>query len=540
MASPSSVSAASMGVGLGAGAGRGVAAGAGAPWLRMEGVVKRFPGVVANDGANLDLGRGEIHALLGENGAGKSTLMQILYGMQRADQGLIELDGRRLELTSPADAMAHGIGMVHQEFMLVNPMTVAENVALTQPRGTRLSLSDTRRQLVATATRHGLAIDPDARIEHLPLGVQQRVEILKLLTRDARILILDEPTAVLTPGEKDGLFAVLRELAAQGRSVIIVTHKLREIMEIASRVTVMCAGRTVGCFYTADTSPQELARCMVGRDVVLNAPRTPGAPGRPMLEVRGLNAVDESGAAALRGIDLKLRAGEILGIAGVDGNGQSELAEAVLGLRPTCGGDTSLGGKPLDRLNVQERRAAGLAYVPADRRQVGSVPELPVRENALLGFQRQLSFGGWWRDESAISSHAQALMQRFAVRAASMEVAAGTLSGGNLQKIILGRELMLAPKVLIVEQPSRGLDVGAVEAVWCELQKARDEGCAILLISAELDELLALSDRIAVMYEGRVVGTLDNDDGPVLREQIGLLMAGGEGFGQLSEGDARD
>ncbi|WP_211297639.1 ABC transporter ATP-binding protein [Ottowia oryzae] len=504
-------------------------------WLRMRGIVKRFPGVVANDGATLEVAQGEIHALLGENGAGKSTLMQILYGMQKADAGKVELDGRLLQLHSPADAMANGIGMVHQEFMLVAPMTVTENVALTQPPGTPWSLAQTRAHLAATAERYGLAVDPDAKIEHLPIGVQQRVEILKLLCRDARLLILDEPTAVLTPGEKDSLFAVLRSLAKQGRSIIIVKHKLHEIMEIASRVTVMRAGRTVECFPTKDTSPQELARCMVGRDVVLDARHTPGSPGQAVLAVRALHAASDSGTNAVRGACLEVRAGEVLGIAGVDGNGQSELAEAIMGLRPSHEGAVEVDGVSLESLTVAQRRRAGLAYVPADRRHVGSVPELSVGENALLGMQRRLCrLGGWWRDEDQIRAHAQTLVDRFGVRAASIDVAAGSLSGGNLQKVILGRELLLNPKVLLVEQPTRGLDVGAIESVWHEMRSARDNGSAILLISAELEELFALSDRIAVMYEGRIVQVLANDASAGLRERIGLLMAGGD----LAEAEA--
>lgn len=501
-----------------------------APWLRMAGIVKRFPGVLANDGASLEVGRGEIHALLGENGAGKSTLMQILYGMQQADAGSIWLDGQRLTSRTPAEAIGSGIGMVHQEFMLVQPFTVAENVALGQSAAPGWRLANTERQVAEVAARHGLAIEPRARIEQLPIGLQQRVEILKLLCRNARLLILDEPTAVLTPSEKDSLFTVLRALAAEGRSVVIVTHKLHEIMEIAARVTIMRAGRTVDCVATAGSSPQALARAMVGREVALTTRRATSVPGAQVLQLQALQVPGERAPLAVRDTSLTVHAGEIVGIAGVDGNGQGELLQAVAGLRPLRQGRIDLDGASLAGLDVARRRARGLAYVPADRRHVGSVPELPVRENALLGLQRRFSrLRGWWRDEAAITGHARMLVQRFGVRTAGLEVAAGGLSGGNLQKLILGRELMRAPRLLMVEQPTRGLDVGAIESVWAELLAERARGMAILLVSAELDEIFALADRIAVMYEGRIVQVLANDptgDAGALRQRVGMLMAG--------------
>ena len=499
-----------------------------APWLRMAGIVKRYPGVLANDGAGLELARGEIHALLGENGAGKSTLMQILYGMQQADAGSIWFDGARLQARTPAEAIARGIGMVHQEFMLVQPFSVAENIALGQPAASRAwTLADTERQVAEVAARHGLAIDPRAPLEQLPIGVQQRVEILKLLCRDARLLILDEPTAVLTPGEKDSLFAVLRALAAQGRAVLIVTHKLHEIMEIAARVTVMRAGRTVACVPTRGSSPHELARLMVGREVALTTQRPPRAPGAPVLQLQGLQVAGERQPVAVHAASLTVHAGEIVGIAGVDGNGQSELVEAVAGLRPAQQGRIDLDGRSLTGLDVATRRARGLAYVPADRRHVGSVPELSIADNAVLGLQRRFSrLRGWWRDEAGSARHARALVQRFGVRTAGIGVAAGGLSGGNLQKLILGRELMRTPRLLLVEQPTRGLDVGAIEAVWAELLAERDKGTAIVLVSAELDEIFALADRVAVMYAGRIVQVLPNTEGGTLRATVGMLMAG--------------
>ncbi|RMX06056.1 ABC transporter ATP-binding protein [Corticibacter populi] len=497
-----------------------------APWLHMRGIVKRFPGVLANDDAHLAVRRGEIHALLGENGAGKSTLMQILYGLYQADAGEITLDGQPLTVGSPADAMAHGIGMVHQEFMLVRLFTVAENVALADRQSRTLDLAAVAARITEVSQQYGLQIDPQARIEQLPIGVQQRVEIVKLLCRDARILILDEPTAVLTAGEKDRLFAVLRRLASDGCAIIIVTHKLHEILEIAERVTVMRAGKTVGCVPTAGSSEAALARLMVGRDVTFTAPRPVQTPGPVVLQVEDLSTTDERGQQALRQAGFCLRAGEILGIAGVDGNGQSELAEALVGARPSSG-SVRLHGREMRGLDTASRRALGMAYIPADRRRAGAVMELSVRENALLGMQNLLShLAGLWRDEARISAHAQRLVETFGVRTASLSFPAGKLSGGNLQKLILGRELMLKPQLLVVEQPTRGLDVGAIEVVWQALLAERQKGTAIVLVSAELDEILTLSDRVAVLYGGRIAGLFDNDGSAALRESIGLCMAG--------------
>lgn len=493
--------------------------------LEMRNIVKRFPGVLANDRVNLTIYAGEIHAVLGENGAGKSTLMQILYGFHTMDSGEILIDGARATLNSPKDAIALGIGMVHQEFMLVRPFSVVENTVLGL-REDSSSLLDLRRaseRLRNLSDRHGLALDPAARVGSLPIGVQQRVEILKLLYRDARLLILDEPTAVLTPQEKDQLFAILRRLREDGRSVVIVTHKLNEIMEIADRVTVMRDGQVVATRMIGSTSEQELTQLMVGRDVSLRADKSLQKRGAPVLQIKDARVVDETGREKVRGLSLEVRSGEILGIAGVDGNGQSELAEAVMHLREIKGGHVFLNGTEITRLSVAQHRTMGISYVPADRRHVGSVSEMSVADNAILGLQRKY-MRNLFRNIGAARKSAEALVARFGIRSSGIDLAAGKLSGGNLQKLILGRELMKGSAALVVEQPSRGLDVGAVESVWKELLRAREKGMAILLISAELEELLNLADRIAVMFEGRIVGVLDTPVASV--EEIGLMMAG--------------
>ena len=494
------------------------------PAIAMQGVSKRFGPVLANDKVDFTVARGEIHALLGENGAGKSTLMQILYGLYTADEGRIFVDGTARAIADPKDAIASGIGMVHQEFMLVQPMSVVENVVLGTAGG-RFGLKAAAERLALIATDHGLAVDPWAKIEHLPIGVQQRVEILKLLYRDARVLILDEPTAVLTPFEKEGLFATLRSLKAQGRSVVIVTHKLHEIMAVADRVSVMRAGRMVDTVAVRDTSERDLARRMVGRDVVLRVEKPAPQPGPVVLAVRNLTLHDDAGRPKLRGVDLALRAGEILGIAGVDGNGQSELADALSGLRRPDGGAVDLLERTITRADTAARRRAGLGFVPADRRGTGSLTTLPIADNAVLGRLAPCTrLGGALLDKAAVRRRARAIVERFGVRTPGLGLPAGKLSGGNLQKLILGRELLGDPAVLVAEQPTRGLDIGSVEAVWRALIDARAAGKAILLISAELEEIMNLSDRIAVMFEGRIIGVVDGATATV--EEIGLMMAG--------------
>jgi general nucleoside transport system ATP-binding protein len=495
------------------------------PAFAMRKIVKRFPGVVANSDVDLTIEAGEIHALLGENGAGKSTLMQILYGFHSMDSGSILIDGEPVTINSPKDAIALGIGMVHQEFMLVRRFSVVENtvLGLSSDSGPMLDLRKAARRLRSLSDQHHLAIDPDAQVQHLPIGVQQRVEILKLLYRDARLLILDEPTAVLTTHEKDQLFTVLRGLRGQGRSIVIVTHKLQEILELADRVTVMRDGRVVGAVSTRQTTEQELARLMVGRDVNLRAYRVPLERGRAVLRVNGLHVRDDVGQEKVRGVSLEVHAGEIVGIAGVDGNGQSQLAEAIMHLRPALQGQVFLDEREVTRLTVAQHRALGLSYIPADRRHVGAITEMSLADNAILGSQRQRTRGPFL-DRSKIREYAERLVARFGVRASGIGAMAGKLSGGNLQKLILGREIMQDAAAIVVEQPTRGLDVGAVESVWLELLRERERGKAILLISAELEELMNLADRIAVMFEGRIVGILDAAS--VTQEKLGLMISG--------------
>jgi len=507
----------------------------------MKNIVKRFPGVLANNNVNLTIQAGEIHALLGENGAGKSTLMQILYGFHAMDSGEIWIDGRQVHLGSPKDAIAMGIGMVHQEFMLVRPFTVVENTVLgLREGGALLDLQRASERLRELSNRHGLALDPAAEVGSLPIGVQQRVEILKLLYRDARLLILDEPTAVLTPREKDHLFDVLRKLRADGCSVVIVTHKLSEIMEIADRVTVMRDGQVVATRTIGSTSGQELTRLMVGREVNLRADKSQQTPGGPILQIEDLHVLDETGHEKVRGLSLEVHAGEILGIAGVDGNGQSELAQAALHLRKIESGRVLLKGADVTNLSVAQHRRVGISYVPADRRHIGSVPEMSVADNAILGLQRKYA-RGLFRGIREARESALELVSRFGIRTAGIDFAAGKLSGGNLQKLILGREIMRGSAALIVEHPTRGLDVGAVEAVWAELLRAREEGKAILLISAELEELLNLADRIAVMFEGRVIGIVGIVDAAGASvEEIGLMMAGIKPGGATAAGTGKE
>jgi simple sugar transport system ATP-binding protein len=494
------------------------------PAFAMRKIVKRFPGVVANRDVDFTIEAGEIHALLGENGAGKSTLMQILYGFHSMDSGSILIDDKPVAIAGPKDAIALGIGMVHQEFMLVRRFSVVENVMLGLKQ--KLDLRQATARLRSLSEQHHLAIDPHAQVQHLPIGVQQRVEILKLLYRDARLLILDEPTAVLTTHEKDQLFTVLRGLRAQGRSIVIVTHKLQEILELADRVTVMRDGKVVGAVSTQQTSQQELARLMVGRDVNLRAHRAPVERGRAVLRVEGLRVRDDVGQEKVCGVSLEVHAGEILGIAGVDGNGQSQLAEAIMHLRPAYQGHVFLDDREVTRLPVARHRALGLSYVPADRRHVGSITDLSIADNAILGSQRKRT-RGLFLDRGRIREHAAQLMKRFAVRATTPNAIASKLSGGNLQKLILGREIMQDAPAMVVEQPTRGLDVGAVEAVWLELLRERERGKAILLISAELEELMNLCDRIAVMFEGRIAGILDAAG--VTSEKLGLMISGMSG-----------
>ncbi len=498
------------------------------PIVRMRGIVKRFPGVTANAGVDFDLLPGEVHALLGENGAGKSTLMNVLYGLHAADEGEIWLRGKPVAFRSAADAINHGLGMVHQHFMLVKPFTVAENIVLGQP-SPRAPLLENRRavekRLAELSQRYGLAIDPTACVWTLSVGEQQRVEILKALYRGADVLILDEPTAVLTPQEWIGLLDIIKRLVAEGKSIVFISHKLGEVLSASDRVTVMRDGSVVGTVATRETDKQALACMMVGREVVLVVEKGPSQPGETRLSIKHLSAESDRGLPALRDVSLDVRAGEIVGVAGVAGNGQTELEEVISGLRRATAGEiricdhrVSLGGRG-------EFCGVGLAHIPSDRYGMGMLRDFSVAENLVLqriGDEPFTRRG--WLNRKAIRQNGGSLVADFDVRTPSVETHAGNLSGGNAQKMVLARELSRGPRVLLAAQPTRGLDVSAIEFVHRRLVEQRDAGVAILLISTELDEILALSDRIAVMYEGRIMGVLPAQGVDV--NEIGLMMAG--------------
>ena len=499
------------------------------PLVELRGITKRFPGgTLANDAVDLDLRRGEILALLGENGAGKSTLMGILYGLLRPDAGEIRLRGEPVRFRSPRDAIRHGLGMVHQHFMLVPTFTVAENFVLGRP-SPRWPLLEDRRAVAARiaglARRHGLAVEPDARVDRLSVGQQQRVEILKALYRGAEILILDEPTAVLTPQEADELLAVLRGLAAAGRSVVFISHKLDEVLRVADRVAVLRDGRLVATLPAGSTSAPELGRLMVGREVRPSAAARSGERGEPWLVLEGVAAADDRGVAALRGVDLRVHAGEIVGVAGVDGNGQRELEEVVAGLRPVLEGRVLLAGRDATAAPVRERLAAGLGYVPSDRHGRALLRDASLADNLVLERVGRSPFSrAGLLDRAVIARHARRLVEAFGVRPAAVDSPAGRLSGGNAQKLVLARALSRDPSVLLVCQPTRGVDLGAVERLHAEILRRRDDGAAILLISTELSEVMALADRILVLYEGRIAG--ERAGAATTAEELGPLMGG--------------
>lgn len=492
----------------------------------MRGITKRYPGVVANDDVDLEVGASEIVALLGENGAGKSTLMKVLYGLERPDEGTIEIDGAPVELRSPAAAIAHGVGMIHQHFMLVDALTVADNVTL----GThgREVLTSRRRDADAVselAEYYGLDVDPRAFVWQLSVGERQRVEILKALHREARILVLDEPTAVLTPQEADQLFVTLRRMAADGRGLIFISHKLHEVLALADRVVVMRGGRMVGGMPVAGATRAMLAEMMVGRSLAEPPVRDTTPTDDRRLVVRDLTVTGDRGQTAVRGVSLAVRRGEILGLAGVSGNGQRELAEAVTGLRPIDEGMVQVDGTDVSAGSPSEHRHAGLAYVPEERMREGAIATFSVAENLVLIDYAASRFcrSGWLRG-TAIERHSAALVRRFGVRTPSVTTALGSLSGGNIQKVIMARELAGEPGVLIAAQPTRGVDVGAAEQIHAELVAQRDRGTATLLISEDLDEIFALADRIAVICDGVITG--EADPATATAESIGLLMAG--------------
>lgn len=499
------------------------------PIVELRNITKRFPGgVLANDRVSLDLRRGEILGLLGENGAGKTTLMNILYGLYRPDEGEIRLRGAPVHFHSPHDAIAHGLGMVHQHFMLVPKFTVAENLMLGQPSPRPPLLADRRavaQRILDLSAQYGLQVDPHAPVWQLSVGQEQRVEILKTLYRGAEILILDEPTAVLTPQEVDELLAILRNLAADGRSIIFISHKLREVMEVCDRIAVMRDGRLVDVVLTAQTTTQALSRMMVGREVMLRVDKAPATPGEVLLRIQNLHAKDDRGLPALRGVNLTVRAGEIVGVAGVEGNGQRELEETLRGLRPVSAGRIELCGRDVTGRTPRDIIDAGLGHVPSDRYRTGLLRDFSVAENlALVTVDRPPFTRRGLLDMNAMRSYARQLVQAFDVRTPSVDVRVAALSGGNAQKVVLAREIAHGPRVLLVAQPTRGVDVGAIEYVHRELVRRRDEGMAILLISTELDEILALSDRIVVLYQGRIVGECPAEGVSV--EALGLMMGG--------------
>ncbi|NPA26082.1 MAG: ABC transporter ATP-binding protein [Chloroflexi bacterium] len=497
------------------------------PLVEMRGIVKRFPGVIANDHVDFDVMPGEVHALLGENGAGKSTLMKILYGMYRPDAGEIWVRGQRVEFRSPMDAIRHGIGMVHQHFMLVETLTVAENVALGLPssRGVLTDLDRVAARLRALGEQYGLQVDPEAYIWQLSVGQQQRVEILKVLYRGASLLILDEPTAVLTPQEVRDLFRILRQMVAQGHSVVFISHKLHEVLAISDRITVLRDGRKVGTVRAAETTKEELARWMVGREVTFRPAKTKTTLGPVLLAVEDVHADSDRGTPALRGVTLRVRGGEILGLAGVSGNGQKELAEVIAGLRPATRGRVQLLGQDVTAKRPDERADMGFAYIPEERMREGVIKQFSVAENVILRdhFKPPFARRGVLQPK-AIAAYTDRLIQAYQIKTPSRETPVQNLSGGNIQKVVLARELSRSPKVILAAQPTRGLDIGATEYVHAQLLAQREAGAAILLISEDLDEILALADRIAVIYEGRIMGELPAAEADP--EQLGLWMAG--------------
>ena len=496
--------------------------------LELRGITKRFPGVVANDNVNLALNTGEVLSLIGENGAGKSTLMSVLYGMYKPDEGEIVLDGETRVFTSPADAIAAGIGMVHQHFMLVPVFTVAENVVLgVEPTGKfgKLNIDEARRMVREISDKYSLDLDPDAVIEDLPVGVQQRVEIVKVLLRDAKVVVFDEPTAVLTPSEIIEFFEIVKTLVSAGRGVVFITHKLKEALKIADRIAVLRRGKVVGEVDPKTATESQIAEMMVGRPVELTVKKNSASAGDVVLKVTDLTVLDADGRTHVEKVSFEVRAGEIVGIAGVQGNGQTELVEALTGLRKATGGVVSLDGKDLTHSNPRERHQMGMAHIPEDRQRQGLVGGLSVAENLVLTRYHDDQFShGLMVDWDAANAIADTLISEYDIRTPNKETGVGTLSGGNQQKVIVARELSRDLRLTIAAQPTRGVDVGSIEYIHSRIVKERDAGTAVLIVSTELDEVMALSDRLLVMFRGKVVAELDPKK--VTPMEVGLYMAG--------------
>jgi simple sugar transport system ATP-binding protein len=496
--------------------------------LELEGITKRFPGILANDHISLSLEEGEIHALLGENGAGKTTLMNILYGLYSPDEGRILVRGQDSHIRSPGDAIRAGIGMVHQHFMLIPVFTVTENVMLgdeaTTPGGV-LDHKTVAKRILEISGAYNLEVDPSALVSTLAVGVQQRVEIIKLLYREASILIFDEPTSVLTPQEADQLFRIMRSLAESGKSIIFITHKLREVLDVADRITVIRQGRVIGTTTPREADMNKLASMMVGRDVILEIEKAKARPAGVTLKVQNLKVLSDRNTMAVNGVNFEVSAGEVLGIAGVQGNGQTELVEALTGLRHPVEGRVELLGKEISRSTVRRITELGSAHVPEDRQRDGLVLSYPVTDNLVLNtYYLEPYAKGVVLQPKVILEHAEELIEAFDIRTPSPLVNVGTLSGGNQQKVIVARELSRPIKLLIAAQPTRGLDVGSIEYIHSRVIQKRDEGVAVLLVSTELDEILQLSDRVAVMYRGQIVDVLPIEE--ATKERVGLLMAG--------------
>lgn len=495
--------------------------------LEVRGLTKRFPGVLANDHIDLKLHKGQVLGLLGENGAGKSTLMNMIYGLYTPDEGEIFVNGQRADIKDPNDAIALGIGMVHQHFQLVPVLTVTENIMLGN-ESTRWGFLDrraARARIIEIANQYGLSINPDALVQDLPVGVQQRVEIIKALYRKADILILDEPTAVLTPQEAQGMFKIMRTLLERGVSIIFISHKLKEVLDICDYVTVLRGGKVVGHADPKESTQESLASMMVGRDVILQVEKGPAHPAEPVLSIQELHVNDDRELPMVKGLSLEVRVGEILGIAGVQGNGQTELIEAITGLRPVAAGHVLIEGRDVTHLAPRGITASGVAHVPEDRQKNGMVASFPIKDNLVLQTYYLPPFArGILADEKAKDENARQLVQQYDVRTPGIYINMSSLSGGNQQKTIVAREFSRPSRLLIVAQPTRGLDVGSIEFIHKQIIKMRDEGTAVLLVSAELDEILSLADRVAVMYDGQIIETLPIEQAN--REKIGLLMAG--------------